>query len=172
MRAQGVLVIYLVAKVAAEEVLRKAYGVTQALNRRAQIARVIQVADPRQAHPRISIWFARLVPLLDHLNPLALLFVEAQVSGLALPTTVVDFVALAVVGQLVKLLAVAALRVDCQRDAATEVKCILVSIFLPHESIVTLLVGPRGLAIRGCEQKCRTLLAAAGAVLCDLDDQG
>lgn len=68
----------------------------QTLDGAAQIARIIQVSDPSQAHPRILIRFARLIPLFDDFNSLALLFMESQVSVLTLLAAVVDLAALAV----------------------------------------------------------------------------
>lgn len=94
---------------AAEEVLRQTNGVRQALNRRGQIAGVVQVTNASEAHTSISVRLARLIPLLDDFHTLALLLMEAQVSGLTLTATVVDFVALAIECEFVELVTVTAL---------------------------------------------------------------
>jgi len=91
----------------------------ETLERAAQVARVVQVANTCQAKACIFVWFARLIPFLNDFNTLALLLVETQVCRLALTTAVVDLVALAVKGEFAKLVAVAALRVDCQSDSLT-----------------------------------------------------
>ena len=86
----------------------------QALDRAAQIARVVQVPDAGQTQPRVLIGLAGLVPLLDHLQALALLFMVLDISQLALLAAVVDLVALAVEVKLSKLRAIVALRENGQ----------------------------------------------------------
>ena len=86
----------------------------QTLQGRAEIARIVEVPDAGKAEAGTLIWFARLVPLFDDLDPLALLLVEAQVSHLALLAAVVDLVALAVECEFLEVLTMTALCVDGQ----------------------------------------------------------
>ena len=87
---------------------------TQTLDRAAQVARVVQVPDARQPQPRVLVRLARLVPLLDHLQALALLFMVLDISQLALLAAVVDLVALAVEVQFSELRAIVTLRENGQ----------------------------------------------------------
>ena len=81
----------------------------QALDRAAQVARVVQVPDAGQPQPRVLVGLAGLVPLLDDFQALTLLFVVLDIGQLALLAAVVDLVALAVEVQLPELRAVVAL---------------------------------------------------------------
>ena len=67
----------------------------QALNRAAQVARVVQVPDPSQSKPSVVVGLAGLVPLLNDFQALALFFVVLHIVHLTLFAAVVDFVALA-----------------------------------------------------------------------------
>ena len=112
--AQRVLVVDLFLEVASQEVIREADRVAQALDRAAQVARVVQVPDASQTQPRVLIGLAGLVPLLDHFQALALLFVVLDISQLALLAAVVDLVALTVEVELSELRAIVALRENGQ----------------------------------------------------------
>lgn len=88
----------------------------QALQRARQVARIIQVSDPGQAHSSIFVWFARLVPFLNHFDALATLLMKSLICRLTLATAVVYLVAGAIERKFSKFIAVRALGINGQID--------------------------------------------------------
>ena len=114
MGSKRIIVVDLLFEVASQEILRKADRMAQTLQRAAEVARVIQVADTSESQSRILIRFAWLIPFLNDFYALALLLVEAQITNLTLFAAIVDFVALAIEGKLASFETEAALVVDRQ----------------------------------------------------------